>query len=194
MILPMEDDDFRLLMRRVAEGSEEAALEVVRKYGPAVRRAVRRAMDRRLRRMFDSVDFAQNAWGSFFRKRSRVERFETPHDLVQFLVCMARNKVIDEVRRRLGTVKFNFDKEIVTDHDELDEMVATLGRFPSAIDAATAGDELERLLGDLPPDEQEMVRLRLLGLTHKEIGNAVQKPESTVRDFFAKLFRKKRCA
>ncbi|MGO8745189.1 MAG: RNA polymerase sigma factor, partial [Thermoguttaceae bacterium] len=136
MVPPMEDDDFHRLMQRVAEGSEEAARELVERYGESVRRAVRLAMNRRLRRMFDSVDFAQNAWGSFFRNRGRVERFETPQDLVQFLVCIARNKVIEEVRRRLGTAKSNLDRESALDPHELDQCIDKSGRFPSAIDAA----------------------------------------------------------
>ena len=140
--------------------------------------------------MFDSVDFAQNAWGSFFRNRGRVERFETPQDLVQFLVCIAQQS-----HRRsaapLGTAKSNLDRESVLDPHELDQCIDKSGRFPSAIDAAVAGDELQRLLRDLPPKEQEMVQLRVRGLTQKEIGAATQKPRTTIQRIFARLFRKK---
>ena len=83
MALPMEDDDFRPLMQRVAEGSEEAARELVERYGGYVRRAVRRTMDSRLRRMFDSLDFAQLAWASVFRQRDCLERFENPEEARQ---------------------------------------------------------------------------------------------------------------
>jgi RNA polymerase sigma factor (sigma-70 family) len=191
MVLPMEDDDFRLLMQRVAEGSEEAARELVDRYGGSLRRAIRRTMDSRLRRMFDSVDFAQNAWASFFRERSRVERFKNPQDLVQFLVAVGRNKVINEARRRLGMAKSNLDRESVLAPHELEQSIDKSRRF-SPVDAAVAGDELQRLLRDLPPEEQEMVRLRSRGLTQKEVGAATQKPRTTVQRFFARLFRKKR--
>ncbi len=187
----MEDDDFRPLMQRVAEGSEEAARELVERYGGYVRRAVRRTMDSRLRRMFDSLDFAQLAWASVFRQRDRLERFENPEELVKFLVSVGHNKVLNEVRRRLGTAKSNLDRESALDPHELDQCIDKSGRFPSAIDAAVAGDELQRLLRDLPPKEQEMVQLRVRGLTQKEIGAATQKPRTTIQRIFARLFRKK---
>jgi RNA polymerase sigma factor (sigma-70 family) len=194
MVIPMENDDFDLLMRRVAEGSEEAAREVVDRYGGLLRRAIRRAMDSRLRCIYDSLDFVQDVWGSVFREPNRLERFKDPEDLVNFLVTLGHNKVLNEARRRLGTEKSNLDKEIPTAPDRLDQCVDTPGRFPSAVETAAAEDEFEWLLRDLSPEERVMVQLRSQGVTYAEIGAAVQKPETTVRDFFARLRRKKRCA
>ena len=48
------DDNFRLLMRRIAEGSEEAAWQIVEQYGEDLRRTIRLALDSRLRSKFDS--------------------------------------------------------------------------------------------------------------------------------------------
>ena len=87
------DDDFRDLMRRVHEGSEDAAWQLVGQYGDPIRRAVRRALNARLRSKFDSLDFVQLVWSSFFRDRGRLDRFNHPEELVAFLVTMARNKV-----------------------------------------------------------------------------------------------------
>ena len=74
------DDEFRSLIRRVRGGSEEAAWELVREYGEAIRRAVRRALHVSLRPKFDSLDFVQIVWKSFFRART-IDRFESPQDL-----------------------------------------------------------------------------------------------------------------
>jgi DNA-directed RNA polymerase specialized sigma24 family protein len=98
--------------------------------------------------------------------------------------------VIDESRRRFDTEKSNLDRERTVAPDELDQRVAMPGRFPSPIDAAIAGEELERLLRQLPPDEREMVQLRLQGMTQKEIGTATHKSTTTVQEFFAWLWRK----
>lgn len=66
--LPLDDDDdFFLLMRRIREGSEDAAWELFEKYGGYIRRAVRRALNPRLRTQFESQDFVQMVWKSFFR-------------------------------------------------------------------------------------------------------------------------------
>ena len=70
-----ENDDFRRLMQRVRDGSEEAVWDLVSVYGEAIRRAVRRVLNRNLRSKFDSLDFVQLVWKSFFRKREKVDRF-----------------------------------------------------------------------------------------------------------------------
>ena len=62
-------DNFVALMRRVREGSEAAAWELVDKYGGHLRRAVRRVLNPMLRSKFDSLDFVQLVWDSFFRRR-----------------------------------------------------------------------------------------------------------------------------
>ena len=102
---PMEewDDNFTSLIRRVREGSEDAAWELVDQYGEAIRRAVRRALNERLRSKFDSLDFVQIVWNSLFRVRDKLDRFDRPEELTAYLVTMARNKVGMEVRRRLMT-------------------------------------------------------------------------------------------
>ena len=61
---------------------------------------VRRQLPRLLRSRFDSLDFLQSVWGSFFRRvRSGPTEFEDSRHLVAFLARAAKNKVIDEYRR-----------------------------------------------------------------------------------------------
>ena len=53
-----------------------------------------------LRSRFDSLDFLQSVWGSFFRRmRTSPTEFEDSRHLVAFLARAAKNKVIDEYRR-----------------------------------------------------------------------------------------------
>ena len=61
---------------------------------------VRRQLPRLLRSRFDSLDFLQSVWGSFFRRmRTAPTEFEDSRHLVAFLARAAKNKVIDEYRR-----------------------------------------------------------------------------------------------
>ena len=61
---------------------------------------VRRQLPRLLRSRFDSLDFLQSVWGSFFRRmRDAPTEFEDSRHLVAFLARAAKNKVIDEYRR-----------------------------------------------------------------------------------------------
>ena len=56
---------------------------------------MRRVLSPELRSKFDSLDFVQWVWLSFFRVRDKADRFERPEHLVKFLAGMARNKVQD---------------------------------------------------------------------------------------------------
>ena len=94
---------FRELLQEVAAGVPDAADKIVSEYGVHILRAVRRRMNRGIREQFDSEDFAQAVWASFFGHLSIVSRFGSEEELAGFLCRMASNKVIDAGRRRPPT-------------------------------------------------------------------------------------------
>jgi len=62
-----EEPSFAEFIRRVRAGDERAAAELVERYEPAIRRAVRvRLRDPRLRRLIESVDICQSVLATFF--------------------------------------------------------------------------------------------------------------------------------
>lgn len=103
--------EFATLMKQVQAGNKEAARELHGLYGPHILRAVRRRLHQRLRSKFDSIDFVQDVWASFFADVPEKNYFESPEDLIAFLTVMARNKVADAVRLRLQRQKFNLNRE-----------------------------------------------------------------------------------
>ena len=60
--------DIRELLARIKNGDEEAARELLSRYESKVRLVVRRQLPRLLRSRFDSIDFLQSVWGSFFHR------------------------------------------------------------------------------------------------------------------------------
>jgi RNA polymerase sigma-70 factor (ECF subfamily) len=94
-----EDASFRDLLERVRARDEQAAAELVRRFEPAIRVAVRvRLTDPRLRRQFDSMDICQSVLANFFvRAASGQFELERSEQLVNLLVTMARNRLINEV-------------------------------------------------------------------------------------------------
>ena len=92
----------RDLLRRVREGDEQAAAELVRTYEPAIRVAVRvRLTDARLRRLVDSIDICQSVLANFFvRAASGQFELERADQLVKLLVTMARNRVVNEAHKQ----------------------------------------------------------------------------------------------
>src|SRR5262245_36902173 len=89
------------LVTRLRCGDPDAAVELVRRYEPAIRTAVRgRMADTRLRRLFDSMDVCQAVLASFFARVALGQHeLTSPDDLVRLLVAMARNKLAAQVTR-----------------------------------------------------------------------------------------------
>ena len=178
-----DQDKFRDLMRRVREGSEEAAWELVRCYGGYVRRAVRRVLSQKMRAKFDSLDFVQLVWRSFFRARDEADCFEGPQHLVVFLAGVASKKVQSECRRRLSTEKYGVEREVQMRHlDGRD-----VPRQAEAVDIAIAQERWERFLEGQPARYRRILALKLQGHTPAEIGTILDLDPQTIRRFLNNL-------
>ena len=66
-----DDSSFEAAVKELRTGSEEAIWNFIQTYGPHIQRVVRRRLHHKLRSKFDSVDFVQMVWVSFFGNRSR---------------------------------------------------------------------------------------------------------------------------
>lgn len=105
------DDEFQALMQEVLTGSEAAAQRLFRDYEPYLLMVIRRRLSKQIRSKFDSLDFAQDVWASFFNEMTRKRSFASPDELVAFLTTVAHNKVVDAVRQRMMTQKHNVNLE-----------------------------------------------------------------------------------
>ena len=97
-----EDISFMELVRKVRAGDDVASAELVRRYEPAIRIAVRgRLTDPRLRRLFDSMDICQSVFAIFFVRAAAGEyELDRPERLIQLLAAIARNRVTDHARQQ----------------------------------------------------------------------------------------------
>jgi RNA polymerase sigma factor (sigma-70 family) len=182
-----ENHDFKSLMQLISEGSEDAAWELVQEYGEFIRRAVRRVINHRLRSKFDSLDFVQLVWSSFFRTRNKLDRFERPEELAAFLITMARNKVGMEVRRRIQTEKYNINRECSFENSSM-SLCQLSAHDPQPIDVAIAREQWNCILSGQPENYRKIISLRLQGLSYQDIADSLHVDESTVRRFLKKLF------
>ena len=183
---PMDDNnEFRELMLRVRKGSAEAIVLLIRKYQPEVLDAIRRVFDPKLRSKFDSTEFAQSVWLSFFRAPKRSARLSTSRQFVAYVVKMARNKVFMEERHR-GTLKRDVSREVPLNED-CEELVA---RDPQPVDTAIALERLEKILKDLSPRDRQIVELRLQGKSYAEIGAKLKIDPNTAHRFINRLGKK----
>jgi DNA-directed RNA polymerase specialized sigma24 family protein len=86
-----DTDDFRTLMRGVLDGNPEAAERLCRDYQKSILRMVRHRLPDRLRTRFDSLDFVNDVWASFFADLPRHTRLDDPDSFAAYLIAMARN-------------------------------------------------------------------------------------------------------
>jgi RNA polymerase sigma factor (sigma-70 family) len=157
---------FRELIDRVRSGDEQAAIDLVRRYEPAIRRAARvRLRDPRLGRLLDSMDICQSVLASFF-VRAALGQYElgTPQQLLGLLVKMAQNKVARQAKaQRAG--RRDYRRIVAEIEGGLD--VAARDASPSRQAAARELlDEARRLLG---PEESAVLERRERGSGWAEI-------------------------
>lgn len=175
-------NEFERLMERVRTGDPEVGKELFERYGKAIQMVVRYRLDHRLRSQFDSLDFAQDAWASFFRIPADNYTFQTPEELMAFLSRVVRHKMIDAYRkhcRRSQEGERKFVKSVSYEEEQP-------ARQPTASQVAIVEEEWRRMLKDKPEEMQralEMVRegyslretAQTLGLTVKSIQRLIKR-------------------
>jgi RNA polymerase sigma factor (sigma-70 family) len=174
------DRDFHLLLEQVFAGDEQAAVALLERYGPAILHAVRKRLSRQLRAKFDSLDFVQDVWVSFFRSEPDPIQFDTPEKLIAFLTQVARNKVIDATRKRLQGRKFNLKLEHSLEQaSSRGDVVAANQPTPSEV--VGRKEQWQRLIDQQPLVYQGILVLFRDGKTPDEIATDLKISVRTVK-------------
>jgi DNA-directed RNA polymerase specialized sigma24 family protein len=182
-----EARDFKTLMAGVAAGSEEAAQELLRVYGPHLMRAVRRRMHERLRAKFDSLDFAQDVWASFFARPPERDAFESPQKLIAFLAKVAQHKVIEAVRQRLRADKYNVNRELPLEECVEGEEGILAAQQPTPSEIVMDREAWDRLLEGQPPVFRRIFVLLREGRSPAAIAREMRISLKTVRLVIGKV-------
>ena len=182
-----QDEEFVVLVRRIREGSEEAMLELVEKCGQHVHRAVRRKLNRAMRSKFDSEDFVQAVWASFFENRDRLLEFPSSRDLILFLARIAHNKVIDEIRRRFVMKGKNVNREVPLDLSGARKTLVSPD--PTASEVMMADETYQQITTGQPDRDRQIAELKRSGASHFEIAGALGIEPKTVQRVLRRLLR-----
>ena len=162
MIESTAQDDYSEFIRRIRQGDEQAAVELVRRYEPEIRMEVRgwlRLRNPALRRVFDSMDICQSVLVSFFA-RAAVGDFDLdePPQLIRLLVGMARKKVAETARHHHRQRR---DVRRVGDIDLQGGAVAATQATPSRF--ASGRELLQKFRQCLNEEERRIANLRTSG-------------------------------
>jgi RNA polymerase sigma-70 factor (ECF subfamily) len=162
----MDETSFRELLDRARRRDEQAAAELVRRYGPALRVAVRaRLGDRGLRRLMDSVDVYQSVLADFFARAATGQfELERPEQLVGLLAAMARNRLINLTAKHNAARRDKRRLEPVA----ADE-VALAGGEPTPSRVVAGRELLGEVLGRLTDEERQLAEERAGGRAWAEI-------------------------
>ena len=183
--------DFETLLVRVRQGDQGAAWTVVELYGPHILRTVRRKLNSELRSKFDSQDFVQAVWASFFADKTKVDDIESPEQLIALLGAIARHKIIDQLRKRLRTQKYNVNRETSLNDSTTAYQANLTSQIPTPSDVVIAREQWDRLLAKQPEHYQQIVELRFRGETLTAIAEKLGLNEKTVRRVLARLLEER---
>ena len=162
MTEPTPRDEYTDFIRRIRQGDERAAEDLVRRYEVEIRLEVRswlRLRNPALRRVFDSMDICQSVLASFFA-RAAIGDFdlEEPPQLIRLLVGMARNKVAEQARHHQRQRR---DVRRVGDLDLQAGAIPARVETPSRL--ASGRELLQKFRERLSDEERRIADLRAKG-------------------------------
>ena len=177
-------DDVADLIARARTGEESAIRDFLCRFEGELRIMVRGRLPRKLRSQFDSMDFVQAVWQSFFSDLDKLPPdLENVQHLRGFLAGVARNKVNQVYRRLTRTKKYSLARQqpLTVRRGGRDLVHEPISPEPSPSEDAQAHDRLAQLISGCTPREARVIQLRHLGLTFEEIATRMGLNERSVR-------------
>jgi DNA-directed RNA polymerase specialized sigma24 family protein len=174
-----EPREFEELLGRLRRGEAEAFWEILERYDSYMRSVVHHSLNPKLRTKFDSIDFTQAAWASFFRQREEIKAFVNPRQLLEFLKQIARHKVATEHRRFFSTAKHDVNREMPFD-DAAHGGATVPNLLWTASQVAIARERWEATIAGKPAQYRLILELRLSGMTYEEIASELGIHKRTV--------------
>ncbi|MFP6750722.1 MAG: ECF-type sigma factor, partial [Pirellulaceae bacterium] len=149
----LSDSNFIELIRQVEDGSDEAAADLLSRYGPSLRRIARiRLQGNEIRRVLDSQDIYQSVMAVFFQRiQAGVFELSTPEDLVRLVSTMIRNRVTDKVRMHHAQRR-DLRRNLSVDNESI--AIVDMGDSPSVL---VSRDELIMRFRSLLTEQEQLL-------------------------------------
>src|SRR5262245_3654697 len=165
--------DLARVLQEAHRGDPAAWEALFKECYPKVRRVVRRKLNRSMRSLYDSTDFASDVMKSLAAQFDQLE-FPSIDSLMAFLAHVAEQKVIDEYRRR-HTLKRDVTRERpIWPNDAEFGPVQLPSDEPTASQLAVANEFQERLLSRTDDETgRTIIKLKQLGHSTSDIAEQV---------------------
>jgi RNA polymerase sigma factor (sigma-70 family) len=160
--------DLATILEAAHRGDQSAWEALFRECYPKVRRVVRRKLNRSMRSLYDSTDFASDVMKSLAANFGHLD-FQSIDSLFAFLAQVAEQKVIDEYRRR-HCLKRDMTRERPILSSGADAApVQVPSDDPTASQLAQANEVHERLLSRVNATERTIIELKQQGYSNADI-------------------------
>lgn len=183
------------------DGLRCGAPDVVRafwgEYGPALERLARSRLAPQVQRRVGPDDVVQSAVRTFLRRAGGDNPFQLDDTeaLWNLLCAITLTKVREKVRfhRRL---RRGVDREVGlgSSDDSIAPAAGVADRGPAPEEAVEFADQFDHLLESLDPEERDLLRLKLDGLTNEQAAEQLGSSERTVRRLVKRLQSRLICA
>ncbi len=167
--MPEQDSEFQQLLKEIQEGSEESTRKFLDRFKGHILRVIRRRLDPKLRSKFDSEDFLQDVWATFFVNPPEPKRFGSVEELFAYLTKLARNKVAEKARQRFRRGKYNVNRERSLSGSAALAAHRVAGPEPTPSEVVVAEEQYTGLRAAQAPAQRDIITLLREGRTHEEI-------------------------
>jgi DNA-directed RNA polymerase specialized sigma24 family protein len=158
---------------------DRAAEELVKSYTPVMLQVIRLNLPRRLRRLVDPEDIAQDVWSTFFYRR-RWRRILATHEALANLLCFMARLAVLTAGQFHGACKRALSRDVPLDDVSLPQQAALLDHHPGPAEQASASDLREAVFRDATDRARSVLQMVLDRRTREEIARALAISLATV--------------
>lgn len=157
------------LVNLFRKGDQDAARQIVDRYLERLLTLARRRISQRLSSRVDPEDIVQSVFRTFFvRLKEGQFVFEDQDDLCKLLMRITLHKTLRQVAFHKAGKR---DPNLETPHGEHhhEQLMALFDKEPTQEATVAFLDQLEHFLGQLRPQEREILEMRLQGHNNDDI-------------------------
>jgi RNA polymerase sigma factor (sigma-70 family) len=176
------DEQWDTMLRGLVDGDERAYAEFWNAYGNRLNAVARRRLPAGLQRRVEPEDVVQSVCRTFFRRVTQGKlRLSDSESLWRLLCAITLAKTRMQIRFHLQQRR-NLNREAKPQAaGENRSSWQPAADEPGPEEAALFSDQLASILAELAQQEQQVVALKLEGLTNAEVASQLNCSERTVR-------------
>lgn len=176
-----KEESLRRVVDGLRDGDEDAAAEIVKRFGTRLAALARSRLGLRMRQKVDADDILQSVFRSFFRRVTTDElAFDSWNGLWALLTVVTMRKCGRWVTMMHAIKRDVRREQAISPSDNSASSIEPVGAEPTPEEAAILADTLEKLMASMDEHEKQIIEMRLQGFTASEMAQKVNLTERTI--------------